>query len=167
MKTAEKIMQLAEQKIRQGGYHNFSFRDIAAEMGIKSASVHYHFPTKEDLVNKVLSTYIDNFFETLNRSEGDLESYFEAYKKAFNKKKYPCLCGVLLSESRVLSADTQALLASFVTQNIVWLRACLAVDEKLAQTVFNSFEGAMLSASIEKSDQPLVAVYETWGKILR
>jgi TetR/AcrR family transcriptional repressor of nem operon len=44
--TAERLMDLAEARIRQAGYRGFSFRDLAAEIGIKSASVHHHFPTK-------------------------------------------------------------------------------------------------------------------------
>lgn len=38
--TAERLMDLAEARIRQAGYRGFSFRDLAAEIGIKSASVH-------------------------------------------------------------------------------------------------------------------------------
>ena len=44
--TAERLMDLAEAHIRDRGYAGFSFRDLAAEVGIKSASVHHHFPTK-------------------------------------------------------------------------------------------------------------------------
>jgi AcrR family transcriptional regulator len=44
--TAERLMDLAEAHMRNGGYAGFSFRDLAAELGIKSASVHHHFPTK-------------------------------------------------------------------------------------------------------------------------
>ena len=44
--TAERLMDLAEAHIRNAGYGGFSFRDLAAEIGIKSASVHHHFPTK-------------------------------------------------------------------------------------------------------------------------
>jgi hypothetical protein len=43
--TAERLMDLAEAHIRSAGYAGFSFRDLAAEIGIKSASVHHHFPT--------------------------------------------------------------------------------------------------------------------------
>jgi hypothetical protein len=35
--TAERLMDLAEAHIRSGGYGGFSFRDLAAEIGIKSA----------------------------------------------------------------------------------------------------------------------------------
>src|SRR3712207_8206920 len=44
--TAERIMDAAERRIRAAGYGGFSFRELAAEVGVKSASVHHHFPTK-------------------------------------------------------------------------------------------------------------------------
>jgi hypothetical protein len=43
--TAERLMDLAEAHICNAGYGGISFRDLAAEIGIKSASVHHHFPT--------------------------------------------------------------------------------------------------------------------------
>src|ERR1700678_3559643 len=43
------IMDAAERRMQQGGFGGFSFREIGADVGIKSSSVHYHFPTKEDL----------------------------------------------------------------------------------------------------------------------
>ena len=49
MDSAKQILDIAERRMRQTGYNAVSYRDIAAEMGIKSASLHYHFPKKEDL----------------------------------------------------------------------------------------------------------------------
>ncbi len=43
---AESIMDAAELRMRGGGFNGFSFREIADDVGIKSSSVHYHFPTK-------------------------------------------------------------------------------------------------------------------------
>ena len=51
--TAERLMDLAEARIREAGYRGFSFRDLAAEIGIKSASVHHHFPTKAGMAGCV------------------------------------------------------------------------------------------------------------------
>jgi TetR/AcrR family transcriptional repressor of nem operon len=48
------IMDAAERRMQQGGFGGFSFREIAADVGIKSSSVHYHFPTKEDLAAAVI-----------------------------------------------------------------------------------------------------------------
>ena len=55
--TAERLMDLAEARIREAGYGGFSFRDLAAEIGIKSASVHHHFPTKAGMAAAVVRRY--------------------------------------------------------------------------------------------------------------
>jgi TetR/AcrR family transcriptional repressor of nem operon len=55
--TAERLMDLAEARIREAGYRGFSFRDLAAEIGIKSASVHHHFPTKAGMAAAVARRY--------------------------------------------------------------------------------------------------------------
>src|ERR1700743_1837782 len=51
------IMDAAEKRYRAGGFMGFSFREIAADVGIKSSSVHYHFPTKEALAAAVIRRY--------------------------------------------------------------------------------------------------------------
>src|ERR1700712_4750493 len=55
--TKEKIIALAQEAIAARGYSAFSFRELAAELGIKSASIHYHFPTKTHLGVAVARTY--------------------------------------------------------------------------------------------------------------
>jgi len=63
--TRTKILDLAEKLIRQHGYHAVSFRDLADELGIKSASIHYHFRHKEDLGEAVIARYAEAFHEGL------------------------------------------------------------------------------------------------------
>lgn len=63
--TAQRLMDLAEAHIRHAGYRGFSFRDLAAELGIKSASVHHHFPTKASLAAAVVRRYGDRFLATV------------------------------------------------------------------------------------------------------
>jgi TetR/AcrR family transcriptional regulator, transcriptional repressor for nem operon len=64
--TAKRLMDLAEAHIRNGGYTGFSFRNLAAEVGIKSASVHHHFPTKVKMAAAVIRP---NAAELLARAE--------------------------------------------------------------------------------------------------
>src|ERR1700753_3909114 len=64
---ANAIMDAAEKRIRSGGFGGFSFRDIAADVGIKSSSVHYHFPTKETLAAAVIHRYTDNISSFLDQ----------------------------------------------------------------------------------------------------
>jgi TetR/AcrR family transcriptional regulator, transcriptional repressor for nem operon len=60
--TAERLMDLAEARMREAGYRGFSFRALAAEIGIKSASVYHHFPTKAQMAAAVARRYGERFF---------------------------------------------------------------------------------------------------------
>ena len=62
---AEQILDAAEKMARIGGYHGFSFREIAKDVGIKAASVHYHFPGKQDLGAAIAKRYTERFLESL------------------------------------------------------------------------------------------------------
>ena len=43
------IIELALRNIREKGYLSFSYDDLAKELGVTKASIHYHFMKKEDL----------------------------------------------------------------------------------------------------------------------
>ena len=59
------ILDVAERRMRMSGYNAVSFRDIAGEIGIKSASLHYHFPKKADLGLALVERYSDNLRSAL------------------------------------------------------------------------------------------------------
>src|SRR5215469_15160302 len=82
--TAERLMGLAEAHIRDAGYGGFSFRDLAAELGIKSASVHHHFPTKATMAAAVARRYGDRFLEAVATRPGESsEEAISVYRSAF------------------------------------------------------------------------------------
>ena len=58
--TAQQILDVAQTMVRNRGYSAFSYADIAKEIGIRKASIHYHFPSKEDLVKELVIRYRDN-----------------------------------------------------------------------------------------------------------
>ncbi|MHC6200464.1 TetR family transcriptional regulator [Elizabethkingia miricola] len=58
MSTREKIILLGDNLIRMKGYNAFSFSDISKELGIKNASIHYHFPTKTTLVIAIIQKHL-------------------------------------------------------------------------------------------------------------
>ncbi|MEL7448697.1 MAG: TetR/AcrR family transcriptional regulator, partial [Pseudomonadota bacterium] len=61
----EQIEQVATQAIKHEGIRSVSFRTLADEVGVKSSSVHYHFPTKDDLAEAVIRSYSQAFGEAL------------------------------------------------------------------------------------------------------
>jgi AcrR family transcriptional regulator len=82
--TAERLMDLAEAHMRNKGYGGFSFRDLAAELGIKSASVHHHFPTKATMAAAVARRYAERFFNAVaRRSEEGGEDAIAVYRSTF------------------------------------------------------------------------------------
>ncbi len=55
--TRARALALTEWQLMRHGYHGFSFRDIAAALSVKPSAVHYHFPTKPDLVVTAVERY--------------------------------------------------------------------------------------------------------------
>lgn len=55
--TAAKILTVAQDLLQRKGFNGFSYRDLAAEIGIKTSSIHYHFPTKDDLALNLVRNY--------------------------------------------------------------------------------------------------------------
>jgi AcrR family transcriptional regulator len=88
-------MDLAEAHIRDAGYGGFGFRDLAAEIGIKSASVHHHFPTKAILAAAVARRYGDRFLAAVaprpNETGKDaVSAYRSAFRKALERDGRMC-----------------------------------------------------------------------------
>lgn len=81
--VANAILDAAERRMRVGGYHGFSFRELAADVGVKSSSVHYHFPTKENLAAAVVRRYIDWVVDYLNDAAVDEPDPVKRWTKAF------------------------------------------------------------------------------------
>src|ERR1700759_330472 len=103
-------MDAAEARIRAGGYANFSFRDLAAELGIKSASVHHHFPTKPAMAAAVARRFSERFLEAVaRRSEADEDDVIAVYRSAFRevieRDGRMCLFGVLGAEIGLLPPE--------------------------------------------------------------
>ena len=54
MTTRDQIVKLADRFQKQRGYSGWSFGDISAEVGIRRASIHHHFPTRGALLAAVI-----------------------------------------------------------------------------------------------------------------
>lgn len=126
MNKKEQILSEAENRVRTGGYNNVSFRDLADAVGIKSASVHYHFPTKADLGVALAERYTDSFMLNLGSAkdasnDDPFASYIELFRHALNVDKKMCLCGVLGAELDGLPSVVRLATRRFFERNIEWL----------------------------------------------
>ncbi len=154
--TAQKIIQAAEDKIRTEGYQSFSFRTIATELGIKSASVHYHFATKGDLAEAVAARYVDRFFEALEDSirgddspEQQLDRYVALFRNSLVVDRKLCLCGMLGAELASLPENVVPRVRSFFSRNIEWLTALQASAAPGGDAHARQVQATALLASLE------------------
>ncbi len=57
-------MLAAYRRLAEAGFEGLRTRDVAAEVGVNIATLHYYFPTKEALIRGVVSHAMDRFRTT-------------------------------------------------------------------------------------------------------
>jgi TetR/AcrR family transcriptional repressor of nem operon len=134
--TRSLILQEAEFLIRTRGYSAFSYADLSERVAITKASVHYYFPTKEDLIVVLVREYIVRFVATLARIKqqhagaGDrLRAYADLFLDGFEKGMLP-LCGALSAERSALPESMRPQVQDFFQIHLDWLGGVL--DEGVA-----------------------------------
>ncbi len=160
----EKLLDAAEVAIRTRGYHAVSFRELADELGIKSASVHYYYRQKEDLGLALVARYRARFFEALdtaaaNASNFDarLQACIGVYRTALVGSDSICLCGMLGAECSGLPPSLADAVADFFKANVDWLVASMDPTPPMrdrmdrATTIVATLQGAMMIATSFKN----------------
>jgi len=125
MSKREEIIQLADTLIRQKGYNAFSFYDISDKVGIKTASVHYHFPAKSDLGVAVIEQHIENLNNVIEHykqksSTEKLDKFFSIYAN-IKKENKVCLVGSLATDFNTLDKKVQQKLKAFSEVMLNWV----------------------------------------------
>src|SRR5438270_2938070 len=72
--TAQRILDIAERLVQTRGFNNFSYADIAKELGITTASLHYHFRGKAELGQALVARYARRFGESLIQIDREIPS---------------------------------------------------------------------------------------------
>jgi TetR/AcrR family transcriptional regulator, transcriptional repressor for nem operon len=110
--VATAIMDAAERRMRKGGFNGFSFREIAADVGVKSSSVHYHFPTKEDLAAAVIKRYTGEtaalIERELQKDDNPIKVWVKAFRGTLHSEDRMCPCAVLGASSQDLPPEVAA-----------------------------------------------------------
>src|SRR5271165_7112856 len=172
----DEILDVAEALIRRSGFNAFSTRDVADAVGIKAASVHYHFPTKADLGVAVTERYTDRFIAALGEPDRfedarpALALYVDSFRSALVRDRKLCLCAVLGAEIGGLPSELGQHTRVFFERNIEWLRKALTASSGLSSAraqadathILAALEGALL-VSMTLGDR---SVFEMVGKRL-
>ncbi|HEL6469809.1 TPA: TetR/AcrR family transcriptional regulator [Klebsiella pneumoniae] len=149
---AREIMANTKQLLTTGGYKSFSYADLAERVGIRKASIHHHFPGKEDLVKAVVQEYraeAQAGMEAMDRQTNDpvvkVKGYADFWSACIKDGASPfCICVMLAVELPTLPADIAAEVTGHFKDLSTWLAALLSAGE--AQGVFSLNETAEVEA---------------------
>ncbi|WP_342150954.1 TetR/AcrR family transcriptional regulator [Methylorubrum sp. SB2] len=130
--TRASLLSEAEILVRGRGYSGFSYADLAEAVGIRKASIHHHFRTKEDLAGALLAAYAARYDAALAdilAQTPDGVARIEAYGKLYLggvEQGLGCLCAALAVELETLPEGLRRQLSAFFEGHIAWLERVLA-----------------------------------------
>ena len=130
MTTRESIIETADVLIRSKGFNAFSFKDISNSIGIKTASIHYHFPTKSDLGVATVKEHIKRF-EGLKKELSNaspllkLQGFLSIYSRAKSENKV-CIVGSLATDLNTVDEPIKKELKDFAELVLAWVSEILA-----------------------------------------
>ena len=177
----EQILAAARRVAQAHGYAGLNFRDLAAEVGIKAASIYYHFPSKADLATAVAKRYWEDaavFLDTLLKESPSpiaaLRRYPETFRWALESDNRMCLCSFMGAEFDDLPGAVRNEVQAFADVNVSWLGKVLIAakvvgpkeSQRRARAIFAAVAGAQLMARTRadiKLYDELIENYRTAG----
>jgi TetR/AcrR family transcriptional repressor of nem operon len=168
MKTQSVRDQLLEHTlvlIRRRGVNGFSYRDLAELVGVKTSSIHYYFPAKDDLVLEAVKQYSAQVAERLAQISRDLppEEQARLYLGPLRTiccGDLICMAGMLATEALCLPESVHSVLKDFYRMNESWLTRLFeqaaeqygktfpASPENLAQVLFGALQNGLVAARL-------------------
>jgi TetR/AcrR family transcriptional repressor of nem operon len=185
--TKTAIMDIAQELIQRGGANAMSYQDISDAIGIRKASIHHHFPTKDSLIEAVIQRFaasflglVDGIFESKLDSAAKLRKYAGLFEATLceGKQDKACLCGMLGAELSTLGSPAAAGVRRFYRDNEARLTRVLEEGRKkgqfhfkgeaklVAAMIFSLLEGGALVARVEGGHKQLHAMIEQALKLL-
>lgn len=158
--TKTRILDLAESLTQQKGFNGFSYLDLAAEVGIKTSSIHYHFKAKADLAlalverhREALAQVCQLFDQKMDTPEERLEATVTHFKNYIREEKI-CMCGMMAAEFESISPAVRKALALYFRDFQNWLAKQFSElghpnPPVAALQYVSALEGSLLLARLE------------------
>jgi len=175
--VSEKILNVAQDFVMERGYKAFSYRDLSKEIGIKTSSIHYYFPTKGDLGKILTQRFIQNISEALEFIDETTEDpikkikkYIHIFHEDLKSGDRVCFCAMLASDYANLPEEVQKEVINLIQLHERWLTTVLesglkkkifkfsGKPEDKAKAIFSALEGATISSrAFANSERILMA----------
>ncbi|MEX0317813.1 MAG: TetR/AcrR family transcriptional regulator [Ruegeria sp.] len=180
--TKTALMDAAEQEVRQKGADGFSYKDLSEKIGIRKASIHYHFPNKTDLLTAIMARYaektlnaVEEFSASHDLAGPQLIEFVTLYRNALQDCSALCLCVAYTVSQDALDTKTTSEIDRFRTRLLGWLTQVFDAgkrDGSINDVGDPSFEAAAALALVEGAQITAriggqISLYDAATKIFR
>lgn len=139
---AAEIAACAQSLLATRGYNGFSYADISETVRISKASIHFHFPSKAELVQTVLRRYREQGRQGLAALEKQvtdplarLHAYTGYWETCIRDGTSPfCICAMLGSELSSIPAPVADEVRGHFRDLAAWLASVL--EQGAAERIF-------------------------------
>jgi TetR/AcrR family transcriptional repressor of nem operon len=176
--TPELLLDEAQRLVQTVGYNAFSYRDLASAVDVKTASIHYHFPTKADLGVALMQRYTEETLLEFARIDGraktakaKLSRFVDVYRRTLADGNRICVCGSLAAEVNTLEPALREAVQRYFSLSVEWVESVIREGIEagewrqpgpkgphpaaLAKTLVAGLQGAMQFARITGEDRLL------------
>ena len=165
--TRNQLLDVAQTLIVKHGLNAMSFQHLSDAVGIRKASVHYHFAGKAEMLHALLDRFLEQFaiqIQQVVTAKATGHSRLRRYCQLFvgtlqcSDEDEGCLCGILLAEWSSLDNLARQRLEEFIRINTRALQQILndgvadgtlsplAAERSVGDLVLAALEGGLLIA---------------------
>lgn len=179
--TRDQLVQYAQTLIRKRGCNGFSYRDLADHVGVKTSSIHYYFPTKDDLLLEAIESYASA--SALRRSAIDaslpadqkLRLFIGSLEEKLRSGNLLCLGGALAADFECVPGPVQKAIAGFFLDNEKWLTQTfiegleqgtlrlIADPATSARVLFAALQGSTMTCRLFGDDSRVSEIYDVFA----
>lgn len=176
----EQILEHAITLMMVRGYNGFSYRDLSALIGVKTSSIHYYFPSKDDLVLEAVNAYSSEVMQAVQSldpalaADVKLAKYGKMFGRVLGDGEQICLCGMLAADIASLPQNVRLAVQAFFKANESWLAKVLAQGvreetvavagkpEHAARAIFAAFQGSVITSRLFHTKSRLEDIETLW-----
>ena len=156
-------------------------------MEIKKASIHHHFPTKEDLINALLNRYISKFNESLKdivnskiKAKSKLQKFMSLFSDTLEDgcNDKTCLCGMLAAELLSLTDESSGLVKDFLNISQATIQQILKEGQEdssfkfkgnpktMSELILSTLEGGLFLSRVDGGPEKFKKIIRQIDKIV-
>lgn len=185
--TKTAILDAAQELIQRLGANGMSYQHVSEAVGIRKASIHHHFPTKDRLIEELVGRYsryflglVDEILTSDATPSAKLRRYAELFHATLcqGRQDKACLCGMLGAELTTLGSSAAEAVRRFYHDNETRLARMLEEGRRtgdftfpgevktMAVLIFSLLEGGALIVRADGGPRRFRAITEQLMKLL-